>query len=151
MTLQVSSLLEICAAGWTAKSLEECMDIVYVTNLTALSFQLNILLVLFEASSCEFSNHCTVNKAGVIYEKIDTYYNFHRWILIHANFEETGLKLLIRQRLDNFDISSSSLLSFPCKWRASALKRQILSLYGFFDVLFVSKAIDCTAFQKRFR
>ena len=34
VTFQVSSLLEICIAGWTAESLEECTDIVYVTKMT---------------------------------------------------------------------------------------------------------------------
>ena len=54
--LQFSSLLEICIAGCTAESHEERMDIVYVTNMTIISYQLNILLVLFHASSCKFPN-----------------------------------------------------------------------------------------------
>ena len=85
VTLQVSSLLEICIASWTAERLEECMDIVDVTNMTNIWYELNILLVLFDASSCKFPNHCAVNKVDVIYENIDTYYIFHRWIIIDAN------------------------------------------------------------------
>ena len=46
------------------------------------------------------------------------------------NFEGSMCVLLMRKRLNNFDVSSSSL-SFPCKWSASALKRQRLSLYSF--------------------
>ena len=86
VTLQVSSLSEICVTGLTAESLEECTDIVYVTNMTFISYQLNILLLLFETSSSKFPNHCTVNKVDVIYKNIDTYYIFHRWNIIHANF-----------------------------------------------------------------
>ena len=78
MTLQVSSLLKICIANWTAESLEEGIDIVYVTNMTIISYQLNIFLVLFDASSCKFPNHFTVNKVDVVYENIDTHYIFHR-------------------------------------------------------------------------
>ena len=85
MTLQVSSLLKICIASWTAQSLEEGMDIVYVTNVTIISYQLNTFLELFDASSYKFPNHCTVNKIDVIYEIIDTHYIFHRWNIIHAN------------------------------------------------------------------
>ena len=58
-----------------------------------------------------------------------------------GKFEESWFVLLTRKRLNNFDVSSSSL-SFPFNWRASALKRQRLSLYVFFGVLFVSRAID---------
>ena len=61
------------------------MDIVYVTNMAIISYQLNILLVLFDASSCKFPNHRTVNKVDVIYENIDTHYIFHRWNINHAN------------------------------------------------------------------
>ena len=85
VTLQVSSLLEICIASWTAESLEECMDIVYVTNVTIISYQLDIFPVLFDASSCRFPNHCTVIKVDVVYENIDTHYIFQRWNIIHAN------------------------------------------------------------------
>ena len=76
VTLQVSSLLKICIASWTAESLEECMDIVYVTNMTFISYQLNILLRLFDASSCKFPNHCAVKKVDVVYENVDTHYIF---------------------------------------------------------------------------
>ena len=85
MTLQVSSLLKLCIASWTAESLEECIDIVYVTNMTFISYQLNILLILFDASSCKFPNHCAVNNVDVVYENIDTHYIFHRWNIIHAS------------------------------------------------------------------
>ena len=88
MTLQVSRLLEICIASWTAESPEDCMGIVYVTNMTIISYQLKILLVHFDTSSGKFPNHCAVNKIDVIYEKIDTYYVFRRWNIIHANFLE---------------------------------------------------------------
>ena len=54
VTLQVSRLLEICIASWTAESFEECMDNVYVTNVTIILYQLNTFLVLFDASSCKF-------------------------------------------------------------------------------------------------
>ena len=73
VTLEVSSLLEICIASWTVESLEECMDIVFLTtNVTIIAYQLNTFLVLFDASSCKFPNNCTVNKVDVIYENIDT-------------------------------------------------------------------------------
>ena len=85
VTLQVSSLLEIFIASWAAESLEECIDIVYVTNMTIISYPQNILLVLFYASSCKLPNHCAVKKVDVIYEIIDAYYIFHRWNIIHAN------------------------------------------------------------------
>ena len=85
VTLQVSSLLKYVSQVGQRKSLEKCMDIVYVTNMTIISYQQNIVLVLFDSSSCNFPNHCTVNKVDVIYEKIDTYYIFHRWNIIHAN------------------------------------------------------------------
>ena len=88
VTLHVSSLLEKCIESWTAESLEECMDIVYLTIMTITSYQLDVLLVLFDISLCKFPNHCAVNKIDVIYEKIDTYYIFHRWNIIHANFLE---------------------------------------------------------------
>ena len=52
-TLQVSSLLEIGIAVWTAKSLEVCMDIIYVTIMTVISYQLHSLLILFDASLCK--------------------------------------------------------------------------------------------------
>ena len=133
MTLQVSSLLKICIAIWTAESLEEGIDIVNVTNMTIISYQLNILLLLFDASSCKFSNPCAVNKVDVVYENIDTHYIFHRWNIIHANFLNfCGVRICTfnKKRLNFFEVSSSSL-SFPCKCRASALKRQRLSLYVF--------------------
>ena len=64
------------------------------------------------------------------------------------NNKGSGFVLLKGKRLNNFDFSSSSLLSFPCKWRECALKRQKLSLYVFFVVLLVSKATDCMIFRK---
>ena len=39
------------------------------------------------------------------------------------DFEGSGFVLLRKQRVNSLGVSSSSL-SFPCKWRASALKRQ---------------------------
>ena len=85
VTLRVSSLLEIGIASWTAESLEECMDIVYVTNMAIISYKLIILLLLFDSSSCKFPNHCAVNKIVVKYENIDTNYIFRRWNIIHVN------------------------------------------------------------------
>ena len=85
VTLQVSGLLEIFIASWTAEGLEKCMDVVYVTNITIILYQLGVLLVLFDASSCKLPNHCAVSKVDVLYENIDTYYIFHRWNTIHAN------------------------------------------------------------------
>ena len=67
VTLQVSNLLERCIASWSAESLEECMDKVYLTNMTILTYEVNIFLILFDASSCKFANHCVVNKVDVIY------------------------------------------------------------------------------------
>ena len=84
MTLQVSCILKICIANWTAESLEESLDIVYVTIMTIISYQLNILLILFDASSCKFPNHCAVIEVDVVYENTDTHYMFHRWNIIHA-------------------------------------------------------------------
>ena len=46
------------------------------------------------------------------------------------NFEGSEFVLVLRKRLSNFDVSSSSL-PFPCKWRTTALKRQKMSLYDF--------------------
>ena len=134
VTLQVANLLEICIASWTAERLEECMDVVYVTNMTNISYQLNILLVFFDASSFKLAKHCAVNKVDVIYENIDTYYIYYigkSSLQTTWNNKGSGFELLIRKRFNNFNVSSSSLLSFPCKWRASALKKQRLSLYGF--------------------
>ena len=85
VTLQVSSLLEIRIASWKAESFEECMDVVYATNMTIKLYQLNILLLLFDAPSCKLHNHRSFNKIDVLYENIDTYYIFHRWNIIQAN------------------------------------------------------------------
>ena len=76
VALEFSNLLELCIASWTVESLEECIDIVYVTNMTSISYQLDLLLILFIASSCKFPNQCTVNKVDVVYENIDTHYVF---------------------------------------------------------------------------
>ena len=133
VTLQVSSPLEICVASWTAESLEECMDIVYVTNMTIILYQLNTFLVLFDASLCKFPNHCAVNNVDVIYKNLIPTISSTDGISSMQtpwNFEGSGFILLIRKRLNSFVVSSSSL-SFPCKSRASALKRQRFSLYGF--------------------
>ena len=73
-TLHVSSLLKICITSWTAESLEECKDIVNVTNVTFILYQLDTFLVVFDASSCKFPNHCTVNNVDIAYENIDTHY-----------------------------------------------------------------------------
>ena len=127
------------------------MNVVYVTNMTIILYQLNILLVLFDASSCKLPNHCAVNKVDVIYENIDLIPTISSTDGISSmqtpwNIKGSGFVKLIRNRLNNFDVSSSRLLSFPCKWRASALKRRKLSFVWFFGVLLVSKAIDCMIF-----
>ena len=85
VTLQVSCLLEICIGNRLAESLEECMDVVYVTHMTTILCQLNFPPALFDASSCKLPNHCAVNKVDVIYENLDTYYSFHRAKILHAN------------------------------------------------------------------
>ena len=152
VTLQVSSLLKISITSWTAESLEECIDIVYVTNMTIISYQLNILLILFDASSCKFPNHCTVNKVDVVYENIDTHYIFDRWNIIHANSlkfwrvrictvnkKEIEWLLMFLPRVSHFHVSESK-----CSEETKIV------LVCFFGVSFVSKAFDWRISEKRF-
>ena len=133
MTLQVFSLSEVCIASWTAEELEQCMDVVYVTNVTIIWYQLNVLLVIFDAWSCKFPNHCAVKKSmscmKILILTISSTDGF-RSMQAPWSFEGSGFVLLKSKRLNNFDVSSPSL-AFSCKWRASAPMRQILSLYGF--------------------
>ena len=135
VTLQVSILLELCIASWKAESLEECMDIVYVTFVTIIMYQLNSFLVLFvlmlrRASSPTVAP--SIRSMSYMKRLIPTISSTDRISSMQTprNFEGSGFVLLIRKRLNKFDVSSPSL-SFPCKWRASAPKRQRLSLYGF--------------------
>ena len=129
VTLQVTSLLDKFIASRTVKSLEECTDIVYVTNMTTLLYQLNILLVLLKALSCKFPKHCAVSKFDVIFEIIDTYYLFHRWNINLANSLELG-KVRVCS-VDKKEMEYLWCFFFECKWRASTPKMQRLSLYDF--------------------
>ena len=136
VTLQVFSLLEICISGWTVESVEESMDFVYVPNMTIISYQLNILvffsyfLILRRASSPTIAPSIrSMSYLKILILAISSTDGISS-MQSPWNFEGSGLVLLKRKRLNDFDVSFSSL-SFPCKWRASALKRQRLSLYGF--------------------
>ena len=131
VTPQVSSLLELCIASWTAKSLEECMDVVCVTNMTFVSYQLNIFsyfLILRRASSPNIAP--SIRSMSYMKMLIPISSTVRRSSMQTPwNIKGSGFVLLIRNSLNNFDVSFSRL-SFPCKWIASALKRQRSSLYG---------------------
>ena len=129
-TLQVSSLLEICVACSTAESFKECTDIVYETNETIISYQVNTFLVFFDALSCNSPTTAPSIKS-MTYMKIliPTISSTDGISSMQTpwNFEGSGFVLLIRKRLKKFDVSSSNL-SLPNKSRATALKTQRLSL-----------------------
>ena len=116
------------------ESFAECMDIFYVANMAIILYQLNILLVLFHALSCKSTTSAPSIRSMLDMKKLITTISSTDGRLSMQTpwtFEGSGFVLLIRKRLNYFDVSSTSV-SFPCKWRANTPKRQRLSLYGFF-------------------
>ena len=150
VTLQVSRLLELCIASWTAESFEECMDFVYVTNMTIISYQLSIFSYFFIlrcASSPTIAPPIRSKSYMRILLRFISSTDGISSIQNPLNFEGSVLVLLKRKRLNNFDVFSSNI-SLRNKCRATALKKQRLSLYGF--VVFLSKVGQLTVwFFKR--
>ena len=141
VTLQVSNPLETWIASWTAEGFDECMDIVNVTEMTIISHQLNILLVLFDASSPTIAP--SIRSMSYMKILIPTVSSTDGISSMQTpwNFEGSGFLLLIEKRLHNFDVFSSSLF-FSMQVESKCSEEAKIVFVWFFGVLFVSKAID---------